>query len=125
VKTDSTSHFLQVVNITIRKGAQLSTVQFFAVRTGRVAVANLPIVFLFAGRNNPVTWLTGVPYQKLRTYHKLTGLLCFIETLLHTFTYIAVFIERRGALWYLSLGKTYIIWGVCTSDYCMSSFRSC
>lgn len=71
--------------MSIPKAARLSTLQFFAVRTGRVAVANFPIVFLFAGRNNPVTWVTGVPYQTIRTYHKLTGLCCFIETLLHTF----------------------------------------
>lgn len=85
-RAHTTESFLQVVNTSIPKEADLSTLQFFAVRTGRVAVANLPVLFLSAGRHNLVTWLTGVPYQTVRTYHKVTGLACFVETLLHTFT---------------------------------------
>ena len=101
-----------VVDITIRPGAQLSTLQSFAVRTGRIAVVNFIPLFMLAGRNNPVTWLTGVPYQTLRTYHKLTGLMSFIQTLIHTFAYIAFFIQRYSwhDSWLLFL-KPYIIWG--------------
>ena len=35
-----------------------------------MSVANLPIFFLFAGRNNVLIWVTGWPYKDFQVFHK-------------------------------------------------------
>lgn len=40
-----------------------STAKMFADRCGRIATADLPLLFLFVGRNNILTSLTGLSYQ--------------------------------------------------------------
>ncbi|GAA5835676.1 hypothetical protein JCM11251_002994 [Rhodosporidiobolus azoricus] len=68
----------------------------FSRRCGRMAVANYPWLFMFAGRNNIISTLTGVPYQEVRFYHILLGGIAFIETFIHTFAYIAHFSIYQG-----------------------------
>ncbi|GAA5901561.1 hypothetical protein JCM6882_006312 [Rhodosporidiobolus microsporus] len=68
----------------------------FSRRCGRMAVANYPWLFMFAGRNNIISTMTGIPYQEIRFYHILMGAIAFIETFIHTFAYIAHFSIYQG-----------------------------
>ncbi|CEQ42459.1 SPOSA6832_04257, partial [Sporobolomyces salmonicolor] len=69
-----------------------SIARAFARRCGRMCVANVPMIYGFAGRNNIVATLTGelMPFfsQELRFYHILLGGIAFIEAFIHTFAYI-------------------------------------
>ncbi|KXJ97636.1 hypothetical protein Micbo1qcDRAFT_156588 [Microdochium bolleyi] len=52
-------------------------------RAGLVFVANLPLLYLLAAKNQPVTKLTGYSYESLNILHRRVGeLLCF-EALVH------------------------------------------
>ncbi|KDE07053.1 hypothetical protein MVLG_02629 [Microbotryum lychnidis-dioicae p1A1 Lamole] len=69
----------------------------FSRRCGRMAAANFPLLYLFAGRNSVVVFLTGFEYQSVRFYHKILGLLVFLQCFVHTFSYIGYYLNGPGA----------------------------
>ncbi|KAI9844041.1 MAG: hypothetical protein M1837_005976 [Sclerophora amabilis] len=49
----------------------------FADRVGLVFVANLPLLYLFSAKNQPLKWLTGYSYESLNIVHRRLGeILC-------------------------------------------------
>ncbi|GAA5836180.1 hypothetical protein JCM3766R1_001987 [Sporobolomyces carnicolor] len=74
-----------------------SVARAFSRRCGRVAVANFPVLFCFAGRNNIISTLTGVSYQELRFYHILIGGITFLESFIHTFAYLGHYLRYQTA----------------------------
>lgn len=59
-------------------------------RCGLVFAVNLPILYLFAAKTQPLRWLTGYSYESLNIFHRRLGeVLCF-EALLHTLGMIGV-----------------------------------
>ena len=65
-------------------------------RTGRVAMQNLPVLFILFGRKNVVTMLTGISYQETRFLHKLIGFIVWIETIIHTFGQMGYYLVSLG-----------------------------
>ncbi|GAA5893721.1 hypothetical protein JCM5296_001116 [Sporobolomyces johnsonii] len=90
-----------------------NTAKALARRSGFVAVSNYPILYCFAGRNNVVATLTGIPYQELRFYHILLGGLAFIESFVHTFAYIASYLQGgQAARLQQAYGQLYFKMGI-------------
>jgi hypothetical protein len=54
----------------------------------RKAFAQLPIIIALAGKNNIVSFLTGVPYQELNYLHRASGRLCLLCSWIHTIGWI-------------------------------------
>lgn len=52
-------------------------------RTGFIACAQLPLVFLLAGKNNIVGLLVGVSYEKLNWLHRWTARVLFLTVTIH------------------------------------------
>ncbi|GAA6002482.1 hypothetical protein JCM10207_001144 [Rhodosporidiobolus poonsookiae] len=75
--------------MTVMKKYGTDTAMAFSLRTGMIATANYPALFLLAGRNSPVGWFTGINYQELRYYHIVFGVYAFWLSLLHTVTFVA------------------------------------
>jgi Ferric reductase like transmembrane component len=48
-----------------------------------MAFANLPVLFLLSCRNNPLTFITGIPYQQFRSLHRWVGYLVVTQVLAH------------------------------------------
>lgn len=63
-------------------GSQLET--FLADRTGIMSFTQAPIVFLFAGRNNLLMWLTGWSFDTFNVYHKWTSRVMMIYAIIHS-----------------------------------------
>ena len=62
----------------------------FADRTSLVFVANLPLLYLFAAKNQPLKFLTGYSYESLNIFHRRLGeVMCFLA-LLHSIGMIGV-----------------------------------
>lgn len=106
----------QTIVFTTPKDIALSNVKFLGMRTGRLATANMPILYALAGRNNVVGWLTGADYHAVRTYHKLVGLICFIQAAIHTLCYTANYVEGTGIqrmtqIWTNPAKHQYLQWG--------------
>ncbi|KAL1650328.1 hypothetical protein SLS58_001144 [Diplodia intermedia] len=55
----------------------------FADRCGLLIAVNLPLLYLFAAKNQPITWLTGYSYASLNIYHRRLGELLCLLALLH------------------------------------------
>lgn len=71
----STHHLQKVVN--------------FGDRTGIVATVQLPMIFLFGSRNNPLILLSGLNYRIFNLYHKWIARVFTILIIFHAFFYIA------------------------------------
>ncbi|KAF2473148.1 ferric reductase transmembrane component [Lindgomyces ingoldianus] len=55
----------------------------FADRCGIIFVANLPLLYLLAAKNQPIQFLTGYSYESLNIFHRRLGELICLEALLH------------------------------------------
>lgn len=61
--------------------------KLLAVRSGWLAVYTLPVMFLFAGRNNFMITMTGWPMDEFNVFHKWLGRICFADMLIHVSSY--------------------------------------
>lgn len=52
-------------------------------RTGYIALAQLPLIFLLAGKNNIVGFLIGSSYEKLNWLHRWTARILFLTVTIH------------------------------------------
>lgn len=52
-------------------------------RTGFIALAQLPLVFLLAGKNNIIGFLVGSSYERLNWLHRWTARILFLTVTLH------------------------------------------
>ncbi len=62
----------------------------FADRTALVFVANLPLLYLFAAKNQPIKLLTGYSYESLNIFHRRLGEVMCLLALLHSAGMIGV-----------------------------------
>ncbi|ODV86401.1 hypothetical protein CANARDRAFT_187657, partial [[Candida] arabinofermentans NRRL YB-2248] len=86
------------------KEAQLF--RYIADRTGLLAFAQLPLLFLFGGRNNLLMRLTDINFNSFIIYHKWISRFMVILALIHAHTYAEYFFihkrldyERTQAFW--------------------------
>ncbi|GAA5981975.1 hypothetical protein JCM10908_004689 [Rhodotorula pacifica] len=95
------------------QSAGSSIARAFSRRCGRMAIANYPILFCFAGRNSVIARLTGFSYQSLRFYHMLLGAIAFILSFIHTFAYIAHYTIWQGVEHlHEEFTESYFKWGI-------------
>ena len=62
----------------------------FADRTAMVFVANLPLLYLFAAKNQPIKLLTGNSYETLNIFHRRLGEVMCLLALLHSVGMVGV-----------------------------------
>lgn len=79
--------------------------RLIAIRTGQMAISQLPLIFLFAGRNNFMQFLTGWSYDTFMVYHRWVAramyTCAFIHAVCLTHLYIDVLNEKfaQSAFW--------------------------
>ncbi|KAL6450555.1 CFL1 Probable ferric reductase transmembrane component [Candida maltosa Xu316] len=84
-----------------------STMRYAADRTGIVATIMMPLIFLFAGRNNFLQWLTGWNYNTFMTYHRHTARVMFMLVVIHAVCFSILLSSRYAS----DMKETYLIWG--------------
>lgn len=71
------------------EGKSLTLVRFVADRTGIISFGQVPLLVLFAGRNNLLLRISGIPYSGFIAFHKwisrTMGLLALIHSVLYLF----------------------------------------
>lgn len=65
-------------------------------RAGALAAWNMIPCFIFAGRNNPLIWLTRVSYDTFNLLHRWTGRIVILEALAHTGFWLINEVEVNG-----------------------------
>ncbi|CUM67319.1 uncharacterized protein PRCAT00005012001 [Priceomyces carsonii] len=68
-----------------------------AVRSGIMATALTPFIYVLSGKSNVVTLLTGISYEKLNTHHQYVGVCAFILSIIHTIPFIYQSLHEGGA----------------------------
>ncbi|PLB47489.1 FRE family ferric-chelate reductase [Aspergillus steynii IBT 23096] len=83
--------------------------RYAADRTGILSFANLPLLWLFAGRNNIFLWATGWSFATFNIFHRHVAWIATIQALIHTILYLILFIQNGNA--WKKLQKPYLFWG--------------
>ncbi|KAL8660905.1 MAG: hypothetical protein Q9202_006081 [Teloschistes flavicans] len=89
---------LQVFYTFYRVPLSITTLFVFADRTSLLFVANLPLLYLFAAKNQPIKLLTGYSYESLNIIHRRLGEVMCLLALLHSVGMVGV--------WYTILRPT-------------------
>ncbi|KAH9872134.1 hypothetical protein J1614_006396 [Plenodomus biglobosus] len=82
-------------------------------RTGTLIVANLPILWTFAMRNNVLAWCSGWSFATFNVYHRWIARVVVAELVAHAVAYSLVMHDSGGWTKYKAQWKLeYWIWGV-------------
>ena len=81
---------LQIFYTLFKTSLSISMLFVFADRTSLVFVANLPLLYLFAAKNQPIKRLTGYSYESLNIFHRRLGEVMCLLALLHSAGMIGV-----------------------------------
>jgi hypothetical protein len=89
-------------------------------RTGVLAFANIPILFLFTSRNNIFQCLTGWSFAAFQHYHRHVSIICVLETFVHSVCYTIKYIKKPNNAdeYALEAAKPYFWWGILTTVAC-------
>lgn len=82
--------------------------RYLAVRTGIIATLNIPMLILFAGRNNFLQWLTGVNFATFIMIHKWISRMFIVMLIIHSVCYSYLF----GSTYLLRMKAEYLVFGV-------------
>ncbi|KAJ5772635.1 hypothetical protein N7520_003164 [Penicillium odoratum] len=84
--------------------------RYSADRTGIMAFANLPLLWLFGGRNNILIWATGWSFATYNIFHRHVARVATLQALAHATLYLVIYF-RANKLWKVFY-KVYILWGI-------------
>ncbi|GIK05003.1 hypothetical protein Aspvir_009102 [Aspergillus viridinutans] len=83
--------------------------RYVADRTGILSFANIPLLWLFAGRNNILIWATGWSYSTFNIFHRHVAWIATLQAVVHTISYTVLFVQA-GNVW-KKMQKPYLLWG--------------
>ncbi|KAJ5552043.1 hypothetical protein N7535_000010 [Penicillium sp. DV-2018c] len=84
--------------------------RYSADRTGIMSFANIPLIWLFAGRNNIFSWATGWSFASFSIFHRHVARIATIQAVAHSILYFVMFLQT-GKAW-RGMSKTYVLWGI-------------
>lgn len=90
-----------------------------------MAVSNIPIIWLFSGRNNILIWLTGWSFQTFNLYHRhiarVTVLLAIGHGSAYTHEALTTIEDTGETLYAKDLREGWFVWGITVSTLDISS----
>ncbi|KXS93685.1 hypothetical protein AC578_8325 [Pseudocercospora eumusae] len=66
---------------------KLQLARYVADRTGFLSIAQLPMVWLFAARNDPFMWLTGWSFATYNHFHRWIARISVVHAIIHSIAY--------------------------------------
>lgn len=66
---------------------KLQLARYVADRTGFLAIAQLPMVWIFAARNDPFMWLTGWSFAMFNRFHRWIARISVLHAVIHSIAY--------------------------------------
>jgi hypothetical protein len=93
----------------------LQTSRYLGDRAGLLTIAQLPVVFVFAQRNDPLLWITGWSFATYNRFHRWVARMCMMLAIVHSVSY-SVYTYRAGeGLYVASWVEEYWYCGVIVS----------
>lgn len=81
---------INIIFLVVRRGdtaLKIDGSKLIADRAGVLALWNMPIFFLLAGRNDFLVWLTGWPYGTFHVFHKWIARVSALMGMIHSVAY--------------------------------------
>lgn len=103
---------INVIFLVARPGnadLQIDGSKLIADRAGVLALWNMPIFFLLAGRNDFLVWLTGWPYGTFHVFHKWIARVSALMGIIHSVAY-AVYMYQSTFAASLVVWESLLIW---------------
>lgn len=74
-------------------------------RTGAIALANFPLIWLFGTRNNVLMWLTGWGFGTYNNFHRWVARVATVQAVVHSIGYTEMIFERMYQIfpWYAEI----------------------
>jgi len=86
---------------------------YVANRTGVLSFANLALAILFATRNNPLLWATGVSQTTSLIFHRWAARVSTVQAIVHSIIYTYTYFWDGGYSAYAAeAAKAYYWWGI-------------
>ncbi|CCF37659.1 ferric reductase transmembrane component 4 [Colletotrichum higginsianum] len=82
----------------------------FSNRMGVLSFANLPLLILYAGRNNFLYWLTDFTQSTFMLLHRWTAYFCTIQACLHSAAWLQIYVSMNQHD--IEAQLPYWIWGI-------------
>lgn len=60
-----------------------------------MSFANLPLLWLFGGRNNIFLWATGWSFASFNIFHRHVARVATVQAIVHSILYFVMFIQSR------------------------------
>ncbi|CAK7206369.1 hypothetical protein SEUCBS139899_009160 [Sporothrix eucalyptigena] len=74
--------------------------KYLADRTGTMAYGNLPLLWIFSGRNNIFLWLTGWSFSTFNIFHRNVARIATIQGIMHSIGYTGYYFSAGYADYY-------------------------
>lgn len=103
----SACNYLYTEGDPVLPGREYAMTRYVADRTGIVATLFIPLLYLLAGRNNFLHYLTGISFSTFLLYHRWIARVTMILVIIHSITFSINF----GKFFALNMAETYVIWG--------------
>ncbi|KAL7786013.1 ferric reductase like transmembrane component domain-containing protein [Trichoderma afarasin] len=71
--------------------------RYISDRAGIIAYANLPLMWMFSGRNNIFIWLTGWSFSTFNLFHRHIARIATLQAIIHSVGYTVFYFEIEGA----------------------------
>ncbi|TFK94331.1 hypothetical protein K466DRAFT_476640 [Polyporus arcularius HHB13444] len=91
------------INTTNVAGQQLSW-QYWSGRAGTLAVSQFPLITVLGTKNNVLSYITGVSYDKLNYLHRMTARIAFILLWIHGGTKVCILPPTAFDSWFIQVG---------------------
>lgn len=65
--------------------------RYIADRAGIMAYSNLPLMWMFSGRNNIFIWLTGWQFSTFNLFHRHIARIATLQAIIHSIAYTAFY----------------------------------
>ncbi|KAL9589467.1 MAG: hypothetical protein Q9203_001731 [Teloschistes exilis] len=98
-------------------GSSREIVTYLTNRVGVLSFANIALLFLYAGRNNVLLWMTNWSHGTFLLLHRWVAWIATLQAVLHSAIYLQIYVQEGT---HASESKmNYWIWGV-VATLCMS-----
>ncbi|KAL8912566.1 MAG: hypothetical protein Q9171_002430 [Xanthocarpia ochracea] len=98
-------------------GSDGQIISYVSNRLGVLSFANIPLLFLYAGRNNVLLWLTNWSHGTFLLLHRWVAWIATLQAVLHSAIYLEIYLHNGT---HASEAKlAYWVWGI-VATLCMS-----
>lgn len=84
--------------------------RYIANRAGGLSFANMPLIVLYSGRNNPLLWVTNWSHATYLLAHRWIATICVLQACLHSAMWLQIIVKQGS--YFETVRQPYWYWGI-------------